>query len=261
MQDTGLHEFSRQLAGLLDGTADPLRLIRAAQALFPCEAAFAVINRPDARPLYLADTYPDPASKAAVQRYVHTTYELNPVHNAIRSGLRSGVVRMADLAPDNWRATTADVIADDSEEISFRTPGWPQGLQEVSLLTDLGNGYVGEISLARYAVPGGVPDADLAPLRQILPLLAPAFRQCTPLADPAPQTKAPAPEAFGNDILTPREAEIVRLILKGHSSLSISLHLDIALPTVKSHRRNAYAKLGISTQQQLFRSYLEWHDR
>ena len=47
------------------------------------------------------------------------------------------------------------------------------------------------------------------------------------------------------------------MILKGHSSLSISHALTIALPTVKTHRRNAYAKLGISTQQQLFRLFLE----
>ena len=64
-------------------------------------------------------------------------------------------------------------------------------------------------------------------------------------------------ESFGQSVLTSREAEVVQMILKGHSSLSISHALTIALPTVKTHRRNAYAKLGISTQQQLFRLFLE----
>jgi|GEM_PF-6445968 len=35
----------------------------------------------------------DAHSKAAVQRYVSLRFELNPVHNAIRDGLASGVYR------------------------------------------------------------------------------------------------------------------------------------------------------------------------
>lgn len=260
LKEAGFHEFSRKLADVIDGRSGADCLIDAVAALFSCEAAFAVLNRPDAPPVYLADTYADPVSKAAVQRYVGTTYEINPVHNAIRGGLGGGVYRMADLAPDNWSATTADVIADDTEEISFRTPGWPQGLQEVSVLVDLDGGIVGEISLARTAVPGGIPGADLDVVRAFLPLIRSAFlglAAAAPRDRQADQSGSRALESFGNGILSPREAQIARMILKGHSSLSISLILGIAVPTVKSHRRNAYAKLGIATQQQLFQAFLD----
>ena len=260
VQRAGFQAFGRKLASVIDGQSGPDCLVDAATALFACDAAFAVLNRPDTSPLYLADTYPDPSSKAAVQRYVSTTYDINPVHNAIRDGLGSGVYRVADLAPDNWSATTADVIADDAEEINFRTPGWPQGLQEVSVLADLEGGVVGEISLARTAVSGGIPDADLEAVRVFLPLIRSAFLRLATgaLDDPETNQQTPRPlSVFGAEILSPRESEIVQMILQGHSSPSISLTLDIALPTVKSHRRNAYAKLGISTQQQLFHAYLE----
>lgn len=261
MQDPDLETFSETLAGVFDAAPDALRLIQAVEVLFPCQAGFAVLNRPTAGPVYLADTYPDGASKAAVQLYVRATYDLNPVHSAIQNGLTRGVFRMADLAPDNWQATTADVLADDSEEIGFRTPGWPAGLQEVSVLVDLPEGIVGEISLARKAIPHGIADADLRPLRTFLPLIRSAFLRLADVrvqSPVPPQPAHPDPGSFGQGVLSTREAEILQLILKGHSSLSISLQLNIAVPTVKTHRRNAYAKLGISTQQQLFRAYLDW---
>lgn len=255
------HRFIERIAEVLDGTPDAAQLIQAVQMIFPCEAGFAVLNRRAAAPVYLADSYPDAASKAAVQLYVRATYEINPVFNAIESGLREGVVRMADLAPDNWVSAGVDVVADASEEIGYRTPGWPAGMQEVSVLIDLPDDVVGEISLARNAVAGGVPEADLAPLKLFLPLIRVAFnRIAADHADTlAPDPAAPLPlGSFGREVLSSREAEILQMILKGYSSLSISLHLGIAMPTVKSHRRNAYAKLGNSTQQQLFRLYLDW---
>lgn len=52
--------------------------------------------------------------------------------------------------------------------------------------------------------------------------------------------------------LTPRQAEVATYILQGHSSLSISLHLDISTETVKVFRRQLYAKCNISSQAELF---------
>ncbi|SPF76118.1 Response regulator protein TmoT [Aliiroseovarius pelagivivens] len=57
---------------------------------------------------------------------------------------------------------------------------------------------------------------------------------------------------FGKDRLSPREAEVIRLILQGHSAGSASAFLGITEGTVKVHRHNAYAKLGVSSQAELF---------
>ncbi len=249
--------FSHRIAKVIEGQAGGDALLAAVTALFDCEAGFAVLNRPDGAPLYLADSYPDPASKSAVQLYVQKTYLLNPVHGAIQAGVSSGVYRMADLAPDNWSATTADVIADDAEEIHYRTPGWPQGLQEVCVLVALEDGVVGEVSLACTATVDGIPEEDMTDLKAALPLIRLAFDRLSQNRSARQVGSNSALESFGQSVLTSREAEVVQMILKGHSSLSISHALTIALPTVKTHRRNAYAKLGISTQQQLFRLFLE----
>lgn len=258
LQDPDYESFSRILASVIIGEAGPDVLLDAVSFLFPSEAAFAVLYSPDAAPVYLADTYPDD-SKAAVQLYVSKTYLLNPVHNAICDGLSSGFYRMADIAPDDWSAETPDVIADEYEEINFRTPGWPRRLQEACLIVNLDNGLVGEISLARTANEFGISERELDSVRAFQDLIGAALKRL--VADLAPTSTrprtVPAINEFGRDILTEREAEIVQMILKGHSSLSISLQLEIAIPTVKSHRRNAYAKLGISSQQQLFHMFIK----
>ena len=51
--------------------------------------------------------------------------------------------------------------------------------------------------------------------------------------------------------------QIVSLILRGHSSLSISHLLDIAEGTVKNHRKHIHAKLGISGQSELIYRFVQ----
>jgi DNA-binding CsgD family transcriptional regulator len=57
--------------------------------------------------------------------------------------------------------------------------------------------------------------------------------------------------------LTKREVEIVQHLLRGHSSQSIALLLDVSPATVKVHRKNIYRKLGISSQSDLFSIFLQ----
>ncbi|WP_291736557.1 helix-turn-helix transcriptional regulator [Leisingera sp. F5] len=264
-QTAEIEEAALALAKVIDGHGGAPDLIAAAGHLLPFTAAFCVVNRKGRRPVYLCDTYPEGTAKDAVQLYAGSTYLLNPVYNAILDGLPPGLYRMADLAPDNWNLSpeTPSILVEDTEEIGYRTPGWPAGLQELTLLVALPEGAMGEISFARPAADGGFPDSLLARLRPFLPLFAAAFRQLWShhTDSPVPAEPDRTLQDFARSTLSPREAETVQLILKGHSSLSISLTLGIALPTVKTHRKNAYAKLGISTQQQLFNAFLQWQGK
>jgi DNA-binding CsgD family transcriptional regulator len=61
---------------------------------------------------------------------------------------------------------------------------------------------------------------------------------------------------FGRTVLTPRECEIVKLVLRGYSSKSISQALGISPGTVKVHRENIYGKLGVSSQAELFNLFI-----
>ena len=55
------------------------------------------------------------------------------------------------------------------------------------------------------------------------------------------------------DILTAREAEVLQLLQDGMTNDEIAHHLSIGIETVRTHARNIYRKLGISTRRDLAR--------
>ena len=73
---------------------------------------------------------------------------------------------------------------------------------------------------------------------------------------PADDALREAFTAFGRHRLTQREYEVVTLVLRGHSSEAIGAALGIAAGTVKIHRKNIYAKLGIGSQAELFSMFV-----
>lgn len=62
---------------------------------------------------------------------------------------------------------------------------------------------------------------------------------------------------FGAGVLSARERETARLILRGYSSKAMAGRLAISPETVKVHRRNLYTKLGISSQSELFSLFIQ----
>ena len=64
-------------------------------------------------------------------------------------------------------------------------------------------------------------------------------------------------EHFGEGLLTDRERETTQLLLRGYSTKAIARQLDIAPGTVMVHKRNLFAKLGISSQYELFSRFID----
>lgn len=52
-------------------------------------------------------------------------------------------------------------------------------------------------------------------------------------------------------LLTPREGEVLQLLREGRSNREIALDLQIAVETVRSHARNIFRKLGVSSRRAL----------
>jgi len=236
--------------------------------------ALAVVHLPDSPPVHLADTFTRPLEKQALSHYLDNTYILNPVYNAYKKGLKEGVYRMRDLAPDHYFSSDyyhqfkAHALA--GEEIGYKTYGWPTGMEELLITIDLPEGKMGEISLSRASSDGGFDDVDLQKIEQIAPLIAAMYRRLWQQVHRKDKPQGFEPKdsvtgelllksgksILGDGCLSRRESEIAHMILQGHSSQSISLHLNISLTTVKTHRRNIYIKLNISTQQELFAAFL-----
>jgi len=58
-------------------------------------------------------------------------------------------------------------------------------------------------------------------------------------------------------MLSPREAEVCAGIILGYTTLGISLNFGISINTVATHRKRAYRKLGICSQNELFSRYFQ----
>ena len=55
----------------------------------------------------------------------------------------------------------------------------------------------------------------------------------------------------GSDLLTPREADVLELLQDGATNAQIAHTLSIGIETVRTHARNIYRKLGISSRREL----------
>jgi LuxR family maltose regulon positive regulatory protein len=62
--------------------------------------------------------------------------------------------------------------------------------------------------------------------------------------------EAPSSVAGLVEPLTPREAEVLRLVCEGLSNRAIAERLVVSLSTVKKHTGNIYGKLGVSSRTQ-----------
>src|SRR5271156_2565748 len=55
----------------------------------------------------------------------------------------------------------------------------------------------------------------------------------------------------GGQLLTQREAEVLPLLQQGRSNAQIAVALQVGVETVRTHARNIYRKLGVSSRREL----------
>jgi DNA-binding CsgD family transcriptional regulator len=61
---------------------------------------------------------------------------------------------------------------------------------------------------------------------------------------------------FGASLLSPREKDVLELMLRGYGTDISAERLDIAVETVRRHRKSIYRKLDVSSQTDLFSLFL-----
>lgn len=189
------------------------------------------------------------------QHYLTHTYQLDPFYQISATPYRAGCYQLRDLAPDRFFQ---------SEYYQSYYRGSTM-VDEICLLAQLDNGNAIHMSMGRDLGLGRFTRAELNFLKNIELVLCALLKQYGESQLPSgPQTMPQKPEALEvrlqnhidslTDItpLTQREAQVAALVLKGHSSLSAGLVLNIALDTVKIHRKRVYRKLRVGSQAELF---------
>lgn len=179
-----------------------------------------------------------------VDRYLAGSYILDPFYDAAKHSGCPALLVMRALAPDRF-----------SETEYFRRHYQSTGIvDEIGFVLKLQHADA-VLSLSRMGAVPGFSKGEIAAFAAAAPLVcALAGRHWHGRHAPGEEDDQAA--AISHPLLSKRELEIVTLILKGHSSYSIAATLGLSPNTVKVHRRQAYAKLRISSQVELFHLFL-----
>lgn len=191
-----------------------------------------------------------------VQDYVAGPYLLDPFYTEVCAGRREGVFHLRELAPDSFFRSEY-----------YLTHYHRTGIRdEMGIPVSLEGGATAVVSIARTKEGTSFSRAEMARYADVAPvvraLMFAHWRQTTAFRVPSPDAATEPPQLatvlrkLTGDVLTGREIEVIGMILKGYSAAAISSNLEISEGTVKVHRKNAYRKLGISSQAQLFSLFI-----
>lgn len=225
---------------------------------------------PHMPPAVIHDGYSETTDRKALKSYLRGAYLLDPFYAAsvspVREGgmAREGLWRMRDLAPDAyfegafaWSQEVHPCISDQAGTL----------VEEIGFLIPLGSDVTATYSLMRNRGGSAFDEGETARLTALQPVITASLRQHwalmqhpAPAAVPAgPQSEKVFAAAFQS--LTPAQQAVTKLILRGHSNLSIAGHIGITEGTVKLHRYNIYRRLGITGQAELFQRFIDFLGR
>lgn len=256
------HIWHEELGGVvraLRGPDYPRRLADALAVLVRFDFSVMFAYRGDERPMDLYDNFGAKRREVFVTTYQAGPYLLDPFFQASQDRVSSGLHRIRDIAPDRFYQSEY-----------FRSYYKKTGLsEEVGFIVPLPDDVRVVISLMRAASRPVFSEKEMNRLRDVEPFvrataqyhwenLSGSFSRSDPEAEHTILERYldHTFRTFGRTLLSPREREVVGLVLRGHSSDSISKELGIAPGTVKVHRKNIYAKLGITSQSALFSIFL-----
>lgn len=207
--------------------------------------------RHDGRPVVYAESpSPDGGEDALFREYLDGFYMLDPFYLACMDEPRPGLLRLDDVAPDNFEAEEyyqryfrLNIVKD---EVQFNLPLSPGRVLVLSL------GATHRYSAQEMTVLNTIAPWLLALMRQRVRGNELAEPRDVEVTVPAPPPVLDLAGSLVTTGLTGRELEIVHLLLSGFSSKGIAQKLGISPETVKAHRRHIYSKLGVKSHAELF---------
>lgn len=181
--------------------------------------------------------------------YLSGAYRLDPYYDLHLGRSEEGAYRIRDIAPDAFQRSRyyteyfgATTLID---EIAFALP-LAEGISlNLCLGRDVGSGQL-------------FRKADHAVCKRLVPVIAALARAEWRDLDigmgEAEDTPALLIRTAGQQgiRLSVRQAEVADLILRGHSTPSIAMHLGVSPQTVKVFRKQLYQRCRISSQAELF---------
>ncbi len=256
--EAGSPQWVRLLGKCIDTIGDeafPQALIDALKSLTDFDYSVVFAYYQSEKPLCLFHTFSQKKRVVFVDDYLKGPYLLDPFFKACARQVDTGLYRLRDIAPDRFYQSEY-----------YRSYYVQTGLsEEICYTFYLSRGVAVVISLMRSGESSRFSARQFKLLESVVPIvvsLAQRHWQNVPekfdldtatgeLNGERSVIEETVSTLFSNRI-TPRETQVVAQVLEGHSSDSIAKNLGISVGTVRIHRRNVYAKLQISSQQELF---------
>jgi len=195
-----------------------------------------------------------------IDDYFSGNYALDPFYLNIEECRKAGAMSLGEVIEENF---------DFSEyyKAHYKSAGL---VDEICFCCSDGqSGYV-ILSLARAVGKDHFSESELDAARRIAPLIkgflranwrtlaqASAPNETLKTKDDLHRHIENARMNFGRSILTRREFDILQLLLRGNSIELIGKKLDIAVGTIKVHRKHIYSKLKIRSQSEIFSLFLD----
>ncbi len=256
-------KLSSALAATFDvaGTADfgpALDGLALCAANFDMSCVFAFSET--APPAVIHDGYSGSVDRRVLQSYLRGAYILDPFYAASVSAEAEGLWRMTELAPDAY--FDGDFVR--SQEVHPCISDQAGSLvEEIGYIVPLSEGFTATYSLMRNRGGSSFASEEMMQLERLVPVVSASLRLHWRMAVSTSRSEL---AVVGSDAifeqafegLTPAQTSVTKMILRGHSGVSIATKLGITEGTVKQHRHNIYKRLGISSQSELFQRFIHY---
>ncbi|WP_025563320.1 helix-turn-helix transcriptional regulator [Psychromonas sp. SP041] len=249
-QDKALSEVVRALGG----ANFPEALAHFVKKIIGFDNLIIIAYHKDINPEELYREYNAPIVYNNMQsHYLKAAYLLDPFYHAINNGIQKGIHCIFDLAPDQFKQTS--YFNEYYQETTL--------VDEFCLFVNLGHDTTLTACFGRDKTSGmRFGKTELKKIKSYENVLSALcqqhWRSYQPkegkniVLPPIKQRLRTTMKEQHDISLSPRQAEVALYILQGHSSLSISLNLNISKETVKVFRKQLYSKCNISSQAELF---------
>ncbi len=257
-QAGGENPFRRDIGRLIEtvGTASfELELFRAAAEAIRCEhlSAFAMSAMHSPRMLFAANPGTSPIARSAGRTYVGKFWNADPTNRLLcgMPELASGVlvsVSSEELQGLRYRRACYSRADWESSGINL--------IHKVSLIKNRGGDML-KVNFYRHRDAGPFNESDRRKIIESSGVLFALLARHSALdaRDDLDTLRRKFEKGLAGAGLgvTPREIQVCAGIAVGMSSEAIALTLNVGLNTILTHRKRAYARLGISSQNELMR--------
>jgi DNA-binding CsgD family transcriptional regulator len=231
------------------------RLVAAIRARVPADYPQIWLYHTDLPPQCIYHEIPEHARHKQIDLYLDGPYREDPFYQISVNQPRGKFYRLSELSGGLLQESRYN-------DLYYNDTGT---VDEVVYLSPLVDGSVINLSLMRTPQHGQYRRQELDMLRALAPPVAELLRSHSQMADFSSRYLLEpdidgvidhAFQAFGSSILSPREKSVLELMLRGYSTSSSAEKLNIAVETLRRHRKSIYRKLDVSSQTDLFSLFI-----